>query len=145
MFPGPSCGKPDDTLDFLREVLFSRRLFEEFHKYISRRIAYHQEPRGADVRISGDKWACGKVSRVLHMVFGGSRESLPKRKVRLADKPPGTTQDSLSRHNEPYERGCQEKIPLHALLGTSLCSGETLSLRVLRADQAVASLYSTVS
>ncbi len=33
MFPGPSCGKPDDTLDFLREVLFSRRLFEEFHKY----------------------------------------------------------------------------------------------------------------
>jgi hypothetical protein len=27
----------------------------------------------------------------------------------------------------------------------SLCSGETLSLRVLRADQAVASLYSTVS
>jgi hypothetical protein len=42
VFPGPSCGKPDDTLHFLREALFSRRWFEEFHKYISRRIAYHQ-------------------------------------------------------------------------------------------------------
>ena len=29
----------------------------------------------------------GKVSRVRHMVPGGSRESLPKRKVRFADKP----------------------------------------------------------
>src|SRR5882762_2985480 len=28
----------------------------------------------------------GKVSRVRHMVPGGSRESLPKRKVRFADK-----------------------------------------------------------
>jgi hypothetical protein len=33
--------------------------------------------------------ACGKVSRVRHMVRGGSRESLPKHKVRLADQPPG--------------------------------------------------------
>jgi hypothetical protein len=29
----------------------------------------------------------GKVSRVRHMVPGGSRESLPKRKVRFADDP----------------------------------------------------------
>jgi hypothetical protein len=31
------------------------------------------------------KSACGKVSRVRHMVPGGSRESLPERKVRFAD------------------------------------------------------------
>jgi hypothetical protein len=37
--------------------------------------------------ISPGKSACGKVSRVRHMVPGGSRKSLPKRKVRLADKP----------------------------------------------------------
>ena len=35
--------------------------------------------------ISPGKSACGKVSRVRHMVPGGSRESLPKRKVRFAD------------------------------------------------------------
>ena len=40
--------------------------------------------------ISPGKSACGKVSRVRHMVPGGSRESLPKRKVRFADQPPGT-------------------------------------------------------
>jgi len=33
------------------------------------------------------KSACGKVSRVHHMVPGGSRESLPKSKVRFADNP----------------------------------------------------------
>src|SRR5260370_24509991 len=32
------------------------------------------------------KSACGKVSRGRHMVPGGSREYLPKRKVRFADK-----------------------------------------------------------
>ena len=32
--------------------------------------------------------ACGKVSRVRHMVPGGSWESLPKRKVRFADNTP---------------------------------------------------------
>jgi len=37
--------------------------------------------------IGNDKSACGKVSRVRHMVPGGSRESLPKRKVRFADRP----------------------------------------------------------
>src|SRR6266702_5762450 len=40
--------------------------------------------------ISPGKSACGKVSRVRHMVPGGSRESLPKRKVRFADQPPRT-------------------------------------------------------
>jgi len=34
-----------------------------------------------------EKSDSGKVSRVRHMVPGGSRESLPKRKVRLADQP----------------------------------------------------------
>src|SRR5260370_37286741 len=38
-------------------------------------------------RQSSTRPACGKVSRVPHMVPGGSRESLPKRKVRFADKP----------------------------------------------------------
>ena len=38
-------------------------------------------------RIKNEKSACGKVSRVRHMVPGGSRESLPKRKVRFADHP----------------------------------------------------------
>jgi hypothetical protein len=33
------------------------------------------------------KSACGKVSRVRHIVPGGSRESLPERKVRFADHP----------------------------------------------------------
>jgi hypothetical protein len=37
--------------------------------------------------ISPGKSACGKASRVRHMVPGGSRESLPKRKVRFADQP----------------------------------------------------------
>ena len=37
--------------------------------------------------ISNDKSACGKASRVRHMVPGGSRESLPKSKVRFADHP----------------------------------------------------------
>jgi hypothetical protein len=42
-------------------------------------------------QISPQKSACSKVSRVRHMVPGGSRESLPKRKVRFADQPePGT-------------------------------------------------------
>jgi hypothetical protein len=35
--------------------------------------------------IANGKSACGKVSRVRHMVPGGSWESLPKRKVRFAD------------------------------------------------------------
>jgi hypothetical protein len=35
--------------------------------------------------ISNGKSACGKVSRVRHMVPGESRKSLPERKVRFAD------------------------------------------------------------
>jgi hypothetical protein len=42
------------------------------------------------------KSACGKVSRVHHMVPGGSRESLPKSKVRFADKPHLTTSSDRS-------------------------------------------------
>jgi hypothetical protein len=49
---------------------------------------------GGDSQISLAKSACGKVSRVRHMVPGGSRESRPKRKVRFADKL-GTTRESL--------------------------------------------------
>jgi hypothetical protein len=36
-------------------------------------------------QICNAKSACGKVSRIRHMVPGGSRESLPKRKARFAD------------------------------------------------------------
>jgi hypothetical protein len=36
-------------------------------------------------QIGPDMSACGKVSRLRHMGPGGSRESLPKRKVRFAD------------------------------------------------------------
>ena len=39
------------------------------------------------IGISPHKSACGKVSWVRHMVPGGSRESLPKRKVQFADYP----------------------------------------------------------
>jgi hypothetical protein len=39
------------------------------------------------LQIGPQKSACGNVSRVRHMVPGGSRESLPNRKVRVADKP----------------------------------------------------------
>jgi len=42
---------------------------------------------GACGTFSPEKSDCGKVSRVRHMVPGGSRESLPERKVRLADQP----------------------------------------------------------
>jgi hypothetical protein len=40
--------------------------------------------------IANGKSACGKVSRVRHMVPGGLWESLPKRKVRFADQPDKT-------------------------------------------------------
>ena len=45
-------------------------------------------PVDRQTEITPYKSACGKVSRVRHMVPGGSRESLPKRKVRFADNRP---------------------------------------------------------
>ncbi len=52
--------------------------------------------------------ACGKVSRVRHMVPGGSRESLPKRKVRFADDSPRTS--SFVSHNSVSWTGRQSGL-----------------------------------
>src|ERR1700731_4702726 len=51
-----------------------------------------------DKRIRNAKSACDKVSRIRHMVPGGSRESRPKRKVRFADHPEVNDEMLICRH-----------------------------------------------
>src|SRR5258708_3611141 len=63
------------------------------------KIAHSVDPHQTLQTISPQKSACGKVSRVGHMVPGGSRESLPKRKVRFADQPPTTPRKALTELN----------------------------------------------
>ena len=91
--------------------------------------------RRTETKIGTLKSACGKVSRVRHMVPGGSRESLPERKVRFADNPTVTDQlyasyvtDERRTPGEPHMRNPRHMARIaglfQALEGTASSQGQ---------------------